>query len=110
MGRTLLVLISSLGLLFVCFLVPAQPADSPEAAGVIPITGDLAPWRAYGVDAGNFDNVWIIALNNGNIVAFKRASDFQTPGVLDVRPGRETADTNADPGKFRGGRQSHALG
>lgn len=59
-----------------------QPADSPEAAGIEPITGDMAPWRAYGADEGNFDSVWIIALNNGNTAVFKRGSDMQTPGVV----------------------------
>jgi len=67
-------------------LLPAfaypQPADSPEAAGITPITGDLAPWRDYGVDMTNFDSVWVIALNNGSIVIFKRAHDFQQPGVV----------------------------
>lgn len=80
MGKRLL---TSFVLLFL-FSLPAaaQPADSPEAAGITPVTGDLSPWRAYGVDAGNFDTVWIIALNNGNIVAFKRGSEFETPGVI----------------------------
>ena len=67
-------------------LLPAlalpQPADSPEAAGITPVTDDLAPWRDYGVDMTNFDNVWAIALNNGSIVIFKRAHDFQQPGVV----------------------------
>lgn len=60
----------------------SQPAKSPEEAGVVPVSGDLSPWRAYGVDVGNFDQVWVTALNNGNIAIFKRGSDFQTPGVI----------------------------
>lgn len=60
----------------------AQPVNSPEEAGIEPITGDLSPWRAYGVDVGNFDQVWTIALNNGNIAFFKRGSEFDTPGVI----------------------------
>ncbi len=72
---------------FVCVLVCSfgaysQPADSPEAAGIEPLTGDMAPWRAYGVDEANFDSIWIIALNNGNVAVFKRGSDFETPGVV----------------------------
>ncbi|MEW6234878.1 MAG: hypothetical protein AB1656_05785 [Candidatus Omnitrophota bacterium] len=68
------------------FLIPqvsfSVPADSPQAAGIVPVTGDLTPWRDYGVDMTNFDNVWAIALNNGNIVVFKRAHDYKTPGVV----------------------------
>ncbi len=66
------------------FLLPAtaQPADSPEDAGITPVTGDMAPWRAYGADLMNFDAVWIIALSNGNIVALKRGGDMETPGVI----------------------------
>lgn len=60
----------------------AQPVDTPQAAGVTPVTGDVAPWRAFGADAGSFDSVWIIALNNGNVVAFKRGSDPAKPGVI----------------------------
>lgn len=63
-------------------LIFAQPADSPEDADVTPVTGDMAPWRDFGVDAMNFDSVWAIALNNGNVAVFKRGSDFQTPGVV----------------------------
>lgn len=62
--------------------LPAEPAESPELAGITPITDDMAPWRDYGVDATNFDSVWAIALNNGNIVVFKRAHDFKTPGMV----------------------------
>ncbi len=62
--------------------VQAQPAESPEAAGVVPVTGDLAPWRAFGLDAMNFDQVWIIALNNGTIATFKRAQDPAAPGTI----------------------------
>lgn len=60
----------------------SQPAGSPEEAGVTPVTGDLVPWRPLGANAGNFDNVWIIALGNGDFAAFKRASDVEQPGVI----------------------------
>ncbi|MBZ0257552.1 hypothetical protein K8I31_15910, partial [bacterium] len=63
-------------------IVFSQPVNSPEEAGIEPITGDMAPWRPYGADEGNFDSVWITALNNGNIAVFKRGSDFETPGVV----------------------------
>ena len=63
-------------------LLPAfaypQPADSPEAAGITPITGDLAPWRDYGVDMTNFDSVWVIALNNGSSLRMRAASSCIT--------------------------------
>lgn len=74
----------SLALIFALTTIVSfsQPANSPQEAGIEPVTGDLAPWRAYGADAGNFDQVYIIALNNGNIVAFKRGSDPQKPGVI----------------------------
>ncbi len=79
--RTLLVLT-----VLACCLVGnqgnTQLAMSPEEAGIEPITGDLSPWRAFGVDVGNFDQVWVTALNNGNIAFFKRGGDPQTPGVI----------------------------
>jgi len=77
--RTWIVLAISLGVLLPA---AAQPADSPEDAGITPVTGDMAPWRAYGADLMNFDTVWIIALSNGNVVAFKRGGDMETPGVI----------------------------
>ena len=79
-GKRIIIVIS-LTLLLVPFSL-AQPADSPETAGIIPVTGDLTPWRDYGVDMTNFDNVWVLALNNGNIVVFKRAHDYKTPGMV----------------------------
>lgn len=60
----------------------AQPAVSPEDAGITPITGDLAPWRSFGVDGANFENVWATAMNNGNVAVFKLAGDFEQPGVI----------------------------
>ncbi|MDP8245688.1 MAG: hypothetical protein P9L94_16510 [Candidatus Hinthialibacter antarcticus] len=65
-----------------CLVGYSQPASSPEDAGIEPITGDMAPWRVYGADEGNFDSVWIIALNNGNIAVFKRGSDLEIPGIV----------------------------
>ncbi len=60
----------------------AQPAASPEEAGITPVTDDMSPWRAYGLGVMNYDQVWIIALNNGNIAAFKRGHDTQAPGTI----------------------------
>ena len=60
----------------------AQPAASPEEAGVTPVTGDLVPWRAYGVDDLNHDNIWALALPNGNVVALKLHHDMETPGLI----------------------------
>ncbi len=70
-------------ILSVCIVsVQAQPADSPEAAGITPVTGDMAPWRAYGYDMMNIDPPWVLALPDGNIIAMKRATDMATPGVV----------------------------
>ncbi|MFH1743311.1 MAG: hypothetical protein ABIH23_30260 [bacterium] len=69
-------------LALVPMLAIAQSADSPESAGITPVTGDLTPWRPYGVDAANYENVWVVALNDGTIVAFKLAMDMQGPGVI----------------------------
>ena len=60
----------------------AQPAASPEEAGITPVTGDLTPWRAYGADDLNHDNVWALALPNGNVVAMKLHHAPETPGLI----------------------------
>ncbi|MDX9755654.1 MAG: hypothetical protein RBU29_16940 [bacterium] len=60
----------------------AQPAASPEEAGIVAITGDVAPWRSFGYDVVNFDNVWILGLNNGSFVAFKRGMTMDKAGEL----------------------------
>ncbi|RJP21407.1 MAG: hypothetical protein C4527_23580 [Candidatus Omnitrophota bacterium] len=76
--------LSMVVLLVVGVTIPAnaQPAESPEAAGVKPLSGDLSPWRAFGYDGIDFDQVWVIALNNGTIAAFKRAMSPTVPGTI----------------------------
>lgn len=61
----------------------AQPAASPEAAGITPVGGDLTPWRAFGPVANmNYDNNWALALPNGNLIPMKRGQDPAAPGTI----------------------------
>ncbi|HOE11372.1 MAG TPA: hypothetical protein PLQ35_09540 [bacterium] len=71
-----------LTILLVPLATVVQSASSPEEAGITAVTGDLTPWRAYGADMANYDNIWVIALKNGSIVAFKLAMDMEQPGWL----------------------------
>lgn len=63
-------------------VIHAQTVMSPEEAGIEPITGDLTPWRDFGVDSLNFDRIWALALSDGKVVVLKRAGDPSTPGVI----------------------------
>ncbi len=69
-------------LMFLKTMGMAQPAESPEAAGITPLTGDLSPWRDFGLGTVNYDQTWAIALNNGTIAVFKRGHDPETPGII----------------------------
>ncbi len=84
MKRELCLLVAVLMLCIACTSTGwTHPADSPEAAGITPVTGDITPWRAFGPLANmNYDNQWALALPDGNLIAIKRGADPGTPGVI----------------------------